>query len=955
MPPVTRHLPPQPGVTEVRVHGVGGGTPQGLLRQTGVYQVSGDETAGLYRGAVDLDGERRNVEAYSWGGLTAGARNRAFWVLLLPFSMINLAGWMVEPGDGDVPSRAIRWHEWVVLWIGMVTTAMYIMWVAFVTMNIAAYQCAAIPECVADRWYLEYFQNDFFRDQVGRRVVVAGLVPLGVLALFVGLGRVSRSRYDDFGSPRDADAQIGGSALGRPEFWFTSEWQRQAARLHVAGTLAVFGGLLARATALFRGRWQDGASAPEAWWLFAIAVTIAVAALAVLAVQAVHYDRLLGRDPILGRTAQALQWSSMVVTVAAAVLAWRMQVPDASLAPVGADGIRAPVTDLWGFGWAPVLLFSLAVTLVGAFSLIQVGRWAEQPTVYVDQFLVPVLLVVIVFWPIAGWVTGGALVALVAVVGVRRMQRRAGVESGIEGAEVVAIVLALLGLLRIVGAYLPAPWGVDAGRLSPLLLCTAVLTVISARRQPRPSAAVQRYVVALTVATVAVGAWLTVWFGRWEWLHVAVGLAFLVLSMIWLARFTNGSYRGFRWNGPGAIALLALSVIAGTFAGGVIRLVDMLDLTGTVFTLPATAVYQWISLGFALALVAGLVAGLAWYGYVWFSAGPAARQRAEQRLDGLGEARGPIAREVARMQVLAEAVRGADVFLTMVAMLMLGGWIALNYELFRRRGGDVQNWIDVGTPTDWGFVVNLASWLAVGVTVGAFISIRRGLRDPEFRTQIGILWDVASFWPRTFHPFAPPTYAARAVPELQDRVAEIADVDDGHAILSGHSQGSVVCLAAAASLPASLRRRVSLVTYGSPLGRFYTTYFPRCFTERMLRETGRSLGQTTSSRDGSWLNFHRPTDPLADPVFTGQAVLGDSDPVCPPPALRAALLREHRTAQALSSLPDVRLDDPSERTIVSDRRAPVPRGHGGYPADPRMAQALIAIADHATGGPGGAG
>ena len=33
---VTRHVPPEPGVTEIRVHGVGGTAPEALLEQTGM-------------------------------------------------------------------------------------------------------------------------------------------------------------------------------------------------------------------------------------------------------------------------------------------------------------------------------------------------------------------------------------------------------------------------------------------------------------------------------------------------------------------------------------------------------------------------------------------------------------------------------------------------------------------------------------------------------------------------------------------------------------------------------------------------------------------------------------------------------------------------------------------------------------------------------------------------------
>ena len=57
------------GVSELRLHGVGGTTPENLLGDLAPQQVSGDRIAGFYRTA-DLVGRqvpRRHVEAYSWG------------------------------------------------------------------------------------------------------------------------------------------------------------------------------------------------------------------------------------------------------------------------------------------------------------------------------------------------------------------------------------------------------------------------------------------------------------------------------------------------------------------------------------------------------------------------------------------------------------------------------------------------------------------------------------------------------------------------------------------------------------------------------------------------------------------------------------------------------------------------------------------------------------------------
>jgi hypothetical protein len=78
-------VPPEPrsdGVTEIRLHGVGGASPQSLLGEHPLQQVGGDAIAGFHRRP---DGEGRHIEAYSWSGLTSRSGTRVLWLLLLPF------------------------------------------------------------------------------------------------------------------------------------------------------------------------------------------------------------------------------------------------------------------------------------------------------------------------------------------------------------------------------------------------------------------------------------------------------------------------------------------------------------------------------------------------------------------------------------------------------------------------------------------------------------------------------------------------------------------------------------------------------------------------------------------------------------------------------------------------------------------------------------------------------
>ncbi|MFC8799144.1 hypothetical protein ACFT2C_15520 [Promicromonospora sp. NPDC057138] len=108
----------------------------------------------------------------------------------------------------------------------------------------------------------------------------------------------------------------------------------------------------------------------------------------------------------------------------------------------------------------------------------------------------------------------------------------------------------------------------------------------------------------------------------------------------------------------------------------------------------------------------------------------------------------------------------------------------------------------------------------------------------------GLLWDLLCFLPRSAHPFGPPSYAERAVPEVRSRVdawltgADIADdaerervAPTRRVVLSGHSMGGVLAAAvilirAGNPLPDTTDGRVGLLTYGMQLRPFFGRFFP---------------------------------------------------------------------------------------------------------------------------------
>ncbi|WP_407285733.1 hypothetical protein [Streptomyces sp. BP-8] len=153
---------------------------------------------------------------------------------------------------------------------------------------------------------------------------------------------------------------------------------------------------------------------------------------------------------------------------------------------------------------------------------------------------------------------------------------------------------------------------------------------------------------------------------------------------------------------------------------------------------------------------------------------------------------------------------------------------------------------------------SLGSWLMSAGVILLIAMGRRAYRDHSARRTIGILWDVGTFWPRAAHPFAPPCYAERAVPDLTWRMATWTERFNGRLVISGHSQGSVLAAAAVWQLDLVTRSRVALLTYGSPLERLYGRWFPAFFGPPALTGLHREMDD--------WRNLWRFTDPIGGPI-----------------------------------------------------------------------------------------
>ncbi|GIH97229.1 hypothetical protein ACFFMN_41580 [Planobispora siamensis] len=192
--------PTRARVTELRIHGVAGATPGSVLYPGCADQVEflGDrarDAVGIYRPAErgpDIAWQR---EAYVWGDLTSGSRSRAFWLLLLPFALANIAFYMTprRTAGGLEHLAGLRrtvgaGHRLFALSL----TGTLIAALAGTSMDVVGWQASGPGQ---DSTLLGW-PGTAVADDAVRRLTLASLPPALLLGLIWWLGSVSWARYD---------------------------------------------------------------------------------------------------------------------------------------------------------------------------------------------------------------------------------------------------------------------------------------------------------------------------------------------------------------------------------------------------------------------------------------------------------------------------------------------------------------------------------------------------------------------------------------------------------------------------------------------------------------------------------------------------------------------------------------------------------------------------------------
>ena len=255
------------GVTELRVHGVGGSSPDAILGDLAPEQVSGDAIAGFYRStdhrASDADREAgldadRHVEVYSWGGLTSQSKIRVLWLALLPFGLGNLAGWMCSARTRDSTWR-FRLHRLAAGLGALALTVNAALVAVMISADTAAYQSARAG-LARHQWWLAPLSWPLIAGHPARQVMLGVLVPMLFVLAFIWLASKSwryeavRPPYQVTAERKDKARMVTAAALPADladgEFWDGESSVRLITWVHVAvtgGFLAILLGLTTRA------------------------------------------------------------------------------------------------------------------------------------------------------------------------------------------------------------------------------------------------------------------------------------------------------------------------------------------------------------------------------------------------------------------------------------------------------------------------------------------------------------------------------------------------------------------------------------------------------------------------------------------------------------------------------------------------------------------------------------
>lgn len=856
-----------PDVLELRIHGVANTPPAAMLglRPEQVVQVDGDDLGSFWVPAPGVGpfpaddprtappGVRR--EAYSWGAMarlstvpglgrvsgTIAGVIRALWVLIIPFGFANVAYWS---RDLEEPTgRRSSASGGVVRLFGLLLTLLVVTTTATVTLGVVAAQCYT-PRATLPGTSVEYVMrctalpsalDSWARWSTGVRTAAYAAVAAGALIVLGAVGSTGLVRYE----PRESTTKARGLSghrsvrqtrwpvLARPGFWNRARRSGELWLLHLAASLGALTAMLAwhflyrdregcqvatgfGAHGCFAGTFDD---AGRGWALLVIAGVAVVLGVAVR-VTALRLDPVRPRPPAQDEAQQR-----------------------ARLAQAAADERRAArwrslavALCLLAIGLFVACDVAVANTPEGALAG-TAGR-AEVPFVGLDP--VPRAIVTVLL--------------LLCVVGVgARARLRAWLWGPIV---VVAPVAACLAVL----------WP-DAGATPWLRWGAAVLTAVLV---------VVVVVASLTRRSVAHREG---WAGRGPFVFLVIAAGF---AMLLSAATVVGVVAWLQ--GPGAPENAAVPSDVAT----ALTSVDADDRLRTPVTVEvphaAVLVTPHGYSQFAVASVAGLALFLLVVLVLALRMAASSRRPVPvvpppaPRTPPGPTGRAPAfvtrlapdeERAVQRGRHRAAFAQRAEGIVGVLSWLLLGALLLALVlpDPTATYGGFAGH--------AWAFGVQWST-AAVTASVGALVTsvVLAGSKKSLARPW-GLLWDLMCFLPRAAHPFAPPCYTERVVPELRSRIDRWLG-DDGSGpkpgrtvVLSAHSLGGVIAVATLLARwdgqASDTDPRVAMLTYGTQLRAYFGRFFPELFGPAVLGTRAASAPRVW--RLDPWLRAPATPDP----------------------------------------------------------------------------------------------
>lgn len=366
------------------------------------------------------------------------------------------------------------------------------------------------------------------------------------------------------------------------------------------------------------------------------------------------------------------------------------------------------------------------------------------------------------------------------------------------------------------------------------------------------------------------------------------------------------------------LAGLGWLVAGGLGAGAAVRVAVWLGRD----TVALPPFYSWVAIvAVTLAAVAAVDLGALALGWRRTTRTEAATVRAltgdHAQIDDYDARVRAVARARAAARLTDRAAHHLLVLVGAALLLVMGAavryWSAPPTE---RVAGLAEGWL--ATAADAG------SWL-MGILAVGFVSLGyAAYRVPSLRKTVGVVWDLSSFWPRAAHPLAPPCYAEKIIPDLTQRVRHLAAA--ANVVVSAHSQGTVIALATLLQLPATeaAGRRICLLTYGSPLTRLYSAFFPAYVHPGTYAAAMERLGLGPDAASWPWRNLYRATDPIG-----GWVLAPGDDGVA--------------STDTIDDRVDRQLTDPVFARADGDPAWPETRGHSDYWLDPDFDRARARI------------